>query len=50
MLDNEGYEDKDDTTRLSDLIALAEASLQAEDAEDDTDRLSELIALVEVGL
>ena len=40
----------DDTGRLSELIALAEAGLQAEEAEDDTDRLSELIALAEVGL
>ena len=35
---------------MSDLIALAEAGLQAEEAEDDTSRLSELIALAEVGL
>ena len=50
MLDNEGDEDEDDTTRLSDIIALAEAGLQAEEAKDDTGRLSELIALAEVGL
>ena len=36
--------------RLSELIALAEAGLQAEEAEDDTGRLSELIALAEAGL
>ena len=41
---------EDDTGRLSELIALAEAGLQAEEAEDDTSRLSELIALAEVGL
>ena len=50
MLSDEGGEDKDDTTRLSELIALAEAGLQAEEAEDDTGRLSELIALAEAGL
>ena len=50
VLDNEGDEDEDDTTRLSDLIALAEVGLQAEKDEDDTGRLSELIALAEVGL
>ena len=50
MLSDEGDEDEDDTTRLSELIALAEAGLQTEEAEDDTGRQSELIALVEVGL
>ena len=50
MLDNEGDEDEDDIARLSDLIALAEAGLQAEKDEDDTGRLSELIALAETGL
>ena len=50
MLSNKGDEDEDDTARLSELIALAEAGLQAEEAEDDTGRLSELIALVETGL
>ena len=42
--------DEDDTARLSELIALAEAGLQAEETEDKTGRLSELIALAEVGL
>ena len=50
MLSDEGDEDEDDTARLSELIALAEAGLQAEEAEDDTGRLSELIALAEAGL
>ena len=50
VLSDEGDEDENDTTRLSDLIALAEAGLQAEEAEDDTGRLSELIALAEAGL
>ena len=50
MLSDEGGEDEDNTSRLSELIALAEAGLQAEEAEDDTDRLSELIALAEAGL
>ena len=50
MLSDEGDEDEDDTARLSDLIALAKAGLQTEEAKDDTDRLSELIALTEVGL
>jgi hypothetical protein len=49
-VDNEGDEDEDDTARLSNLIALVEAGLQAEKEEDDTDRLSELIALAEAGL
>ena len=35
---------------MSDLITLAEAGLQAEEAEDDIDRLSELITLAEAGL
>ena len=46
VLFNEG----DDTGRLSELIALAEAGMQAQEAEDDTGRLSELIALAEAGL
>ena len=50
MLDNEGNEDEDDTARLSDLIALAEAGFWVENDEDDTGRLSELIALAEAGL
>ena len=50
MLSNEGDEDEDDTGRLSELIALAEAGLQAQEVEDDTGRLSELIALTEAGL
>jgi hypothetical protein len=43
-------EDDDDIARLSDLIALAEAGLQAGKEEDDTGRLSDLIALAEAGL
>ena len=43
-------EAEDDTDRLSELIALAEAGLKDEEAEDDTGRLSELNALAEVGL
>jgi hypothetical protein len=35
---------------LSELIALVEAGLQAEEDEDDTGRLSELLALAEAGL
>ena len=50
MLSDEGDEDEDDIGRLSELIALAEAGLQAEEAEDDIDRLSELITLAEAGL
>ena len=50
ILSDEVDEDEDDTTRLSDLIALAEVGLQAEEAKDDTGRLSELIALAEAGL
>ena len=42
--------DEGDTGRLSELIALAEAGLQAEEAEDDNGRLSELIVLAEAGL
>jgi hypothetical protein len=41
---NDGDEDEDDTARLSDLITLAEAGLQAKEDEDDTGRMSELIA------
>ena len=43
-------EDEEDTSKLRELIALAEAGLQAKEDEDDTGRLSELIALAEVGL
>jgi hypothetical protein len=43
-------EDKDDIARLSDLIALVEAGLQAGKEEDNAGRLSDLIALAEVGL
>ena len=50
VLDNEGYEHKDDTTRLSDLITLVEAGLQTEADEDDTGRLSKLIALAKACL
>ena len=50
VLSDEGDEDKDDTAKLSELIALAEVGLQTEKAEDDTDRPSELIALAEAGL
>ena len=50
MLFDEGNEDEDDTARLSELIALAEAGLQAKEAEDDTGRLSELITLAEASL
>ena len=35
---------------MSNLITLAEAGLQTEEAEDDTGRLSKLIALAEAGL
>ena len=35
---------------MSELIALAEAGLQAEEAEEDTARLRELIGLAEAGL
>jgi hypothetical protein len=41
--------EEDDTSRLSELIALAEAGLHGEE-EDGTSRLSELIALAEAGL
>jgi len=50
VLCDDGDEDEDDTSRLSELIALAGAGLQAEEAEDDTSRLSELIALAEAGI
>ena len=50
VLSDEGDEDEDDTGRLSELIALAEAGMQAKDDDDDTGRLSELIALAETGL
>jgi hypothetical protein len=42
-------EEDNDVSRLSELIALAEAGLHGE-GEDDTSRLSELIALAEAGL
>ena len=50
VLSDEGDKYEDDTARLSELITLAEAGLQAEEAEDDTGRLSELIALAEADL
>ena len=50
VLFNEGDKEEDDTARLSKLIALAEALLQADESEDDAARLSELIALAEVDL
>ncbi|XP_066384694.1 uncharacterized protein [Miscanthus floridulus] len=40
VLSDEGNEDEDDTGRLSALIALAEASLQAQEGKDDTGRLN----------
>ena len=50
VIADDGDEDEDDTARLSDLIALVEAGLQAKEDEDDASRLSELIALVDQGL
>ena len=50
VLFDEVDEDEDDTGRLSELIALAEAGLQAVEDKDDTSRLSKLIALAEAGL
>ena len=50
VLSDEGDDDEDDTGRLSELIALAEAGLHVEEAKDNTGRLSELITLVESGL
>ena len=50
VLSDKRDEDEDDTAKLSDLITLSKAGLQAEEAEDDTGRLSELIALAEAGL
>ena len=50
VLSDERDEDADDTARLSELIALAEAGMQAQEAEDDTGRLSELISLAEAGI
>jgi hypothetical protein len=47
---DEGDQDEDDTSRLSELIALEEASLQVDEDEDNTSRLSELLVLAEVGL
>ena len=49
-MSDEGDEDEDDTGRLSELIALAEVGMQAQEAEDDTGRLNELIALAEAGM
>ena len=49
-MSDEGDKDADDTATLSELIALAEAGTQAQEAEDDTGRLNELIALAEAGL
>jgi hypothetical protein len=40
---------EEDTSRLSELIALAKAGLHGEE-EDDTSRLTELITLAKVGL
>jgi hypothetical protein len=42
-------EEDDNTSRLSELIALAEAGLHGEE-EEDTSRLSEFITLAEAGL
>ena len=50
VLCDDGDEDEEDTGRLSELIALAEAGIRAQEAEDDTGRLSELIALAEAGI
>ena len=50
VLCDDGDEDEDDTGRLSELIALAEAGMQAQEAEDDTGRPRELIALAEAGM
>ena len=46
----QAQDDEDDTGRLSEPIALAEAGMQAKEDEDDTGRLSELIALAEAVL
>ena len=50
VLSDEGDEDEDDTARLSELIALAEAGIQEQEAKDDTSRLSDLITLAEVSI
>jgi hypothetical protein len=50
VVEDESDQDEDDTARLGNLIALAEAGLQAEKEDNDTGKLSELITLVEVGL
>jgi hypothetical protein len=42
-------EEEEDSSRLSELITLAEAGLHGEE-EEDVSRLSELIALAEAGL
>jgi hypothetical protein len=50
VVDDEAEDEDDDTGWLSDLIALAEAGLQAKEDDDDTGWLSDLIALAEVDL
>jgi sulfite reductase alpha subunit-like flavoprotein len=50
VIADDGDDGEDDTAWLSDIIALVEAFLQAEEDEDDTGKLSELITLVESGL
>jgi hypothetical protein len=51
VVEDEGDQEDDPAYgRLSELIALAEAGLQAEKEDDDTGRLSELIGLAEAGL
>ena len=42
MLSDEGDKDADDTATLSELIALAEAGMQAQETEDDTGRRTTL--------
>ena len=44
VVSDEGDEEEDDTARLSELIALAEAGLQAKETEDDTGRLRTTLA------
>jgi hypothetical protein len=50
VVDDEAEDEDDDTGRLSDLIALAEAGLQAKEDDDDNGRLSDLISFAEVDL
>jgi hypothetical protein len=50
VVKGEGGQDEDDIARMSDLIALAEAGLQADKEDDNTGKLSELIGLAEAGL